>query len=103
MVYKRSPHFDNIRVFGCLFFAAKLNVFDKFYERSEKCVLIDYSNEKKRYKLYSIDNRTYFFSKDVKFYESVFPYKMTSRSDGALFDEYFSNSCVPWDPFPMMS
>lgn len=35
----------------------------------------------------------------MKFYESVFPYKMTSRSDGALFDESLFDSSFTWDSF----
>lgn len=61
LVYKHYPIFDNIRVFGCLCFAAKLNVSNKFSKRSKKCVLIGYSNDKKKgYKLYSLDNRISF-------------------------------------------
>ncbi|GJZ37802.1 putative RNA-directed DNA polymerase [Tanacetum coccineum] len=42
---------------------------------SEKCVLIGYSSNKKAYKLLSLDTRNAFYSKDVKFYETVFPFK----------------------------
>ncbi|GKE01466.1 ribonuclease H-like domain-containing protein [Tanacetum coccineum] len=43
--------------------------------RSEKCVLIGYSSNKKAYKLLSLDTRNVFYSRDVKFYENVFPFK----------------------------
>ncbi|GJY48457.1 putative RNA-directed DNA polymerase [Tanacetum coccineum] len=42
---------------------------------SEKCVLIGYSSNKKAYKLLSLDTRNVFYSRDVKFYETVFPFK----------------------------
>ncbi|GJZ13898.1 ribonuclease H-like domain-containing protein, partial [Tanacetum coccineum] len=42
---------------------------------SEKCVLIGYSSNKKAYKLLSLDTRNVFYSRDVKFYENVFPFK----------------------------
>ena len=35
VMYKKSPNFDNLKVFGCLCFATKLNVKDKFSSRSE--------------------------------------------------------------------
>lgn len=85
-VYNKSPVFNNIRVFGCLYFETKLNIFDKFFERSEKCVLIGGSSEKKGYKLFSLDDRVAFFSKDAKFYEYVFPFKLSSTcGDDASF------------------
>lgn len=47
MVYKRLPVYDNLRVFGCLCFSTNWNNHDKLSERSEKCVFLGYSNEKK--------------------------------------------------------
>ncbi|GJV31700.1 putative RNA-directed DNA polymerase [Tanacetum coccineum] len=75
-VYGHEPSLSHIRVFGCLCFATILNNFDKFSSRSEKCVLIGYSNSKKCYKLLSLENKTILFSRDVKFYETVFPSKL---------------------------
>ena len=76
LVYKRSPSFENLRVFGCLCFSTKLNKKDKFSKRAEKCILLGYSLEQKGYKLLSLDSNSVFVSRDVKFYESVFPFKM---------------------------
>lgn len=56
--------------FGFFCFATVLDNHDKNSERSEKCILVGYSNVKKDYKLYSLDNYV-FFSRDVKLYESV--------------------------------
>ncbi|KAI3788114.1 hypothetical protein L2E82_00783 [Cichorium intybus] len=85
MVYKVEPNFDFLRVFGCLCFATKLNNSDKFAPRSDKCVLIGFSNLKKGYKLLSLDDKSVFFSRDVRFYESVFPLKLTtSKGDSDL-------------------
>ncbi|KAI3521421.1 hypothetical protein L1887_10887 [Cichorium endivia] len=85
MIYNVEPNFDFLRVFGCLCFATKLNNSDKFASRSEKCVLIGFSNVKKGYKLLSLDDKSVFFSRDVRFYESVFPLKLTtSKGDPDL-------------------
>nr|GEX13049.1 hypothetical protein [Tanacetum cinerariifolium] len=43
---------------------------------SDKYVLLGYSSSKKAYKLFSFDNKNVVFSKDVKFYKTVFPFKM---------------------------
>nr|GEY02156.1 hypothetical protein [Tanacetum cinerariifolium] len=42
---------------------------------SKKCVLIGYSTNKKAYKLLSLDSKNVFYSRDVKFYENIFPFK----------------------------
>lgn len=79
MVYGTAPSLSHLRVFGCLCFATKLNNFDKFSARFEKCVFLGYLNSQKGYKFYSLDSKMVIFSRDVKFYEHVFPFKMTSE------------------------
>nr|XP_043629816.1 uncharacterized protein LOC122601110 [Erigeron canadensis] len=82
LIYRSKPNLSHLRSFGCLCFSTILNNDDKFSSRSEKCILIGYSNEKKGYKLFSLDNKTVFFSRDVKFYEGIFPLKMVKESLG---------------------
>lgn len=103
-IYNYSPKFDNLRVFGCFFcFGTKLNILDKFSPKFENYVLIGYSNKRKGYKLLSIDTSLTFFSRDVKVYENVFPFKMKSSQvaskdllQNGQYNIIFSN------PFPMM-
>ena len=80
LVYNCAPVFDKLRVFGCLCFASKLNNNDKFSERADKCVFLGYSFDKKGYKVLSLDSNLIFVSRDVKFYESVFPFKLKTSS-----------------------
>ncbi|GJS39297.1 putative RNA-directed DNA polymerase [Tanacetum coccineum] len=75
MIYKNCPTLFHLRVFGCLCFATVVNNNDKFSSRSEKCVMIGYSNFKKGYRLYSLDKHQFIFSRDVKFFENIFPFK----------------------------
>ncbi|GJY42158.1 ribonuclease H-like domain-containing protein, partial [Tanacetum coccineum] len=66
---------------------------DKLTSRSEKCVLIGYSPIKKAYKLLSLDNRSVLFSRDVRFYETVFKFKMKNTKRNDLADvEYTSDA-----------
>nr|KAJ0213000.1 hypothetical protein LSAT_V11C400157850 [Lactuca sativa] len=95
LVYKSSPVFDRLRVFGCLCFATKLNNLDKFSERADKCVFLGYSSDKKGYKVLSLDSNLVFVSRDVKFYESVFPLKLKSSSITNKYNDPLSSS----DPF----
>ncbi|KAJ0913978.1 putative RNA-directed DNA polymerase [Helianthus annuus] len=75
VVYGFKPSFDHLRNFGCLCFSTVLSETDKFTYHADKCVFIGYSNVKKGYKLLSLENKKVFFSRDVKFYESVYPFK----------------------------
>ncbi|KAJ0621525.1 putative RNA-directed DNA polymerase [Helianthus annuus] len=83
------PSLDHLRNFGCLCFNTILNDPDKFGFKSEKCVLIGYSNVKKGYKLWSLDKKQILFSRDVKFYEYVFPFKdnKSFHSENLVFDK----------------
>ena len=103
MIYKCLPKFENLRVFGCLCFSVKQNISDKFVERSEKCIFIGYSNEKKGYKLYNLDKSSVFFSRDVVFYEDVFPYKMKkdliNENLFSFFNDSFVNDPLPSSPY----
>ena len=95
-IYKRAPKFDHLRVFGCLCFSTKLNIHDKFSEKADKCILLGYSTEQKGYKLLNLNTKSVFVSRDVKFYESVFPFKFGSDNT--------EHNTVPdfqttWDPF----
>ncbi|KAJ0492486.1 putative RNA-directed DNA polymerase [Helianthus annuus] len=75
IVFGFKPSLMHLRNFGCLCFSTVLNESDKFTYHADKCVLIGYSNVKKGYKLWSLDNKKVLFSRDVKFYEDVYPFK----------------------------
>ncbi|GKG00750.1 ribonuclease H-like domain-containing protein, partial [Tanacetum coccineum] len=79
MIYKKCPSLSHLRVFRCLCFATLVNSSDKFGSRSKKCVLIGYSSVKKGYRLYSIDKHQFIFSRDVKFFENIFPFKDSDK------------------------
>lgn len=101
LVYKQIPKLEFLRVFGCLCFATRVNISDNCSERAEKVVLIGYSLETKGYKLLSLDTGRFFFSRDVRFYETVFPFNMKSDRDKVLpsrdpfsYDEPNLHDCV---------
>ncbi|GJT89666.1 putative RNA-directed DNA polymerase [Tanacetum coccineum] len=79
LVFSVEPNLSHLKVFGCLCFSTVLNDSDKFSSRSEKSVFIGYSNEKKGYKLFSLETKKVYFSRDVKFYETVFPFRNSSE------------------------
>ncbi|KAJ0912392.1 putative RNA-directed DNA polymerase [Helianthus annuus] len=81
LIHGFKPSLTHLRVFGCLCFSTVLNNSDKFSSHADKCVLIGYSNEKKGYKLWNLEKRDIIFSRDVRFYESIFPFKSSVEKD----------------------
>ncbi|GKB23527.1 ribonuclease H-like domain-containing protein [Tanacetum coccineum] len=81
LVYNKPPSLNHLRSFSCLAYATILNSHDKFGSRSEKYVLVRYSNSKKGYKLWSLDNKQIIYSRDVKFFEDIFPFKQNNSNE----------------------
>ncbi|KAL2892553.1 Retrovirus-related Pol polyprotein from transposon TNT 1-94 [Bienertia sinuspersici] len=89
MIHK-EPSYDNLRVFGSLCFAHNANKQkDKFDERARTCIFIGYPNGQKAYKLYDLNKKTCFVSRDVIFFETIFPYY-----DSVSFDKQSSVKLV---------
>lgn len=73
----KPPDYKHLRVIGCLSFPfQKLN--DKFAEKAKRCVLIGYPRGQKGYKLYDLDTHKVVYSRDVRFIENVYPFKLKS-------------------------
>ncbi|KAJ0435793.1 putative RNA-directed DNA polymerase [Helianthus annuus] len=81
VMFGSQPSLKHLKNFGCLCFSTILNNSNKFSSRAEKCVLIGYSNVKKGYKLWSLENKTILFSRDVKFYEEIYPFKQKEENN----------------------
>ena len=74
-LHGKPPTYDDLRVIGCLSFAANLKPTDKFDTRAKRCILVGYSLGHKGYKLYDLNTKKTFHSRDVLFHETVFPFK----------------------------
>ncbi|XP_023771360.1 uncharacterized protein LOC111920014 [Lactuca sativa] len=99
LVFQRTPSFDYLRVFGCLCFAVKPNVSDKLFELAEKCIFLGYCSDKKAYKLLSLDTNSSFISRDVKFYEYVFPYKLKLTYVDKVSNNFGPSDLFSYDEF----
>ncbi|GKE00690.1 putative RNA-directed DNA polymerase, partial [Tanacetum coccineum] len=84
LVFNKKPILKHLRVFGCLCYATVLNIHDKLGSRAEKCVLVGYASFKKGYKLYSLERKQFIYSRDVRFFEKVFPFKIRQLKDTNL-------------------
>ncbi|RVW97398.1 Retrovirus-related Pol polyprotein from transposon TNT 1-94 [Vitis vinifera] len=75
ILFGTPPSYAAIHTFGCLSFAHdQKSKSDKFASRSRKCVFLGYPFGKKGWKLFDLDTKELFVSRDVKFFEDVFPF-----------------------------
>ncbi|XP_057251842.1 uncharacterized protein LOC130591897, partial [Beta vulgaris subsp. vulgaris] len=97
-LFGQAPSYANIRIFGCLCYAAnRPRVKDKFDSRSRKCIFVGYPNGKKGWRLFDLETNEFFVSRDVQFFEDKFPY-LNSLPDEkrALWEAYFASPPV-WE------
>ncbi|KAL2237900.1 UNVERIFIED_CONTAM: Retrovirus-related Pol polyprotein from transposon RE2 [Sesamum indicum] len=81
LLHGHPPEYAYLRTFGSLCFATNINPHkSKFHPRALKCILIGYSMNQKAYKLFDIESNSVLFSKDVQFYEEVFPFSQAPAS-----------------------
>ncbi|XP_070004583.1 uncharacterized protein [Nicotiana sylvestris] len=85
MLHNKPAKIEHLRVFGYLCFASNLPGGDKFSPRARKSVLIGYSETQKGYRLFDLDARKVFISRDVSFREQVFPFKEGTQITEDLF------------------
>nr|KYP60757.1 Retrovirus-related Pol polyprotein from transposon TNT 1-94 [Cajanus cajan] len=74
VLYSEKPDFSHLKVFGCLAFASTLSHNrTKLEPRSRKCMFLGYSSGTKGFIMYDLKTRETFISRDVQFYENIFP------------------------------
>lgn len=93
-----APSYDGVRVFGCLCYAAnRPRVKDKFDSKSRRCIFVGYPFGKKGWRLFDLETREFFVSRDVQFFESSFPYcDVLSDATRHQWDSYLAHPGL-WD------
>ena len=76
-----KPDYTHLKVFGCLAFANNpIRTSDKFQPRGVSCVFLEYPQNQKGYRLLNMLIKQVFTSRDVQFYEHIFPFHKSSLS-----------------------
>lgn len=76
LMYGFRPNYDTLKTFGCLCFVSTLNKErSKIQPRAFACVFLGYAPTQKGYKVYNLQTKVVFVSRDVKFFEKFFPFR----------------------------
>lgn len=85
ILYNKLPTYSNLRSFGCLCYSTVPNTHrDKLQPSAIPCVFIDYPFGKKDYKLYDLQNKVFFVSRDVIFHEHVFAFVQSGSTSPTM-------------------
>nr|GEX28254.1 putative ribonuclease H-like domain-containing protein [Tanacetum cinerariifolium] len=75
IIYDQKPNYEFLKVFGCLAYYRSTEMRgDKFEERGRPGVFLGYQLGKKGYKVYDVKYGKIVVSRDVRFFENIFPY-----------------------------
>nr|GLL29188.1 uncharacterized protein LOC109170740 [Ipomoea trifida] len=75
VLLKRVPQYQNLKVFGCLAYATIVSPKSKLDARAKKCVFLGCATTTKGYKVYDLVSKELLLSRDVVFYEHIFPFQ----------------------------
>ena len=88
MLTSKAPDYSNLKTFGCLCYASTSpKGRHKFQDRARACVFLGYPSGYKGYKLLDVQSNEIFISRNVVFYENLFPFLQST--DVADKDKFF--------------
>jgi hypothetical protein len=101
ILYQSLPDISFLKVFGSLWFASTIKANRlKLDSRSRKCVHLGFKQGVKGYILFDLHSKVLFLSRDVIFFEHIFPYQCsssvsTSSTAFSNLDDIFTYNTTP--------
>ncbi|KAK2989742.1 hypothetical protein RJ640_030235 [Escallonia rubra] len=75
VLFGKVPDYDHLQTFGCLCYGhMNGKPHDKFAPRSKSGIFVGYPNGQKGYRIYDLESKVIYSSRDVQFFESIFPF-----------------------------
>lgn len=96
-LFGKPPTYTELRVIGSSCYSLDTVVCDKFAKKGRRCIVLEYPAYQKAYTLYDLDTHQIFVSGDVKFFETILPYKTEQLAGSHPTVAFFPNhsSSIP--------
>ncbi|KAK2994898.1 hypothetical protein RJ640_001881 [Escallonia rubra] len=78
----KKPTYEHLRNFGCLCYGhVNSKPRDKFAPRAKPGIFVGYPNGQKGYRIYDLESKRIYVSRDVQFLEGIYPYTKSSLGE----------------------